>query len=282
LTEDLDLSYRAQLRSWRVGYLPDVVVPAELPSQVEAFKKQQFRWAKGSFQVVRKILPEVLKQPDLSWYVRLMAVLHLTGYFVHPLMLTLLVLTLPVGLLNPDAIKAFPLSMIAAFGPPLLYLSAAASQTVPLRERLKLLPLLVLIGFGLSLNTSIAVFEGLVGKVGTFVRTPKLNLMNTRKGSKTFDQTYLEPISKLVWVEIGLAVYAIATIVILYPRLGWGIIPWMLAYVLGYSYIAGLNLLQHSPRLARWVSKHLLSGLEKRQTSENEGATQTQTSPKTI
>jgi cellulose synthase/poly-beta-1,6-N-acetylglucosamine synthase-like glycosyltransferase len=84
LTEDLDLSYRAQTHGWKIGYLPEVIVPAELPSQVEAFKKQQFRWAKGSFQVVRKILSKVFEQTGLPWNVRLMAFLHLTGYSVHP------------------------------------------------------------------------------------------------------------------------------------------------------------------------------------------------------
>ena len=141
LTEDLDLSYRAQMRGWKFDYLPDVVVPAELPSDVEAYKKQQFRWAKGSFQVVRKILPRVL-QADLSWQVRLMALLHLTGYFVHPLMLSLLLLTLPVGLLIPGAFKLFPISIVAGLGPPLLYLTATATQYKSVLKRLKSFPVL--------------------------------------------------------------------------------------------------------------------------------------------
>ena len=249
LTEDLDLSYRAQMRGWRIGYLPNVVVPAELPSQVEAFKKQQFRWAKGSFQVVRKILPEVLKQPDLPWYVRMMAVLHLTGYLVHPLMLTLLLLTLPIGLLAPGDFKIFPISVLAGFGPPLLYIAASASHTLPLHERLKLLPLLTILGFGISLSTSIAVVEGLTGNTGDFVRTPKLNQSNIRKHSQAIDRTYLSPISPLVWAEIGLGLYALLTIVVLEPHEGWGIIPWMSIYMLGYFYIAGLNLIQHLPKI---------------------------------
>jgi cellulose synthase/poly-beta-1,6-N-acetylglucosamine synthase-like glycosyltransferase len=258
LTEDLDLSYRAQMRGWKIGYLPDVVVPAELPSQVEAFKKQQFRWAKGSFQVVRKILPKVFEDPDLPWSVRLMALLHLTGYLVHPLMLSLLLLTLPVGILIPDAFRVFPLSVMAGFGPPLLYLAAAARYTPPLRERLKLLPLLVLTGFGISLSTSIAVLEGLVGKGGVFVRTPKLNLSNARTQSKKIDRAYLPPISPLVWVEIALGIYALLTIILLEPYVGLGIIPWMTIYMLGYFYIAGLNIAQHVPRGNRKLTKSFI------------------------
>jgi hypothetical protein len=175
-----------------------------------------------------------------------MALLHLTGYIVHPLMLLLLLLTLPVGLLIPDTFKIFPLSVIAGFGPPLLYLTASGSQTPSLRERFSLLPLLVITGFGISLNTSVAVMEGLVGKVGgVFIRTPKLNLGNARDKKQRIDRTYLQPVSPMVWVEIGLGLYALLTIILLRPYVGWGIIPWMAIYMVGYFYIAGLNLIQH-------------------------------------
>ena len=255
LTEDLDLSYRAQLRGWKIEYLPDVVVPAELPAQVEAFKKQQFRWAKGSFQVVRKILPKVFGTSSLPWKVRFLALLHLTGYFVHPLMLGLLILTLPVGLLVPEAFKIFPLSVVAGLGPPLLYAVTSAPRVPPLRERLKLIPLMTIMGFGISLSTSIAVLEGLIGKGGRFIRTPKLNLNNSRKQSRVIDHSYREPISPLIWAEIGLGLYALVTIFMLTPHIGWGIVPWMLIYMIGYFYIAGLNLIQHSPSEAGTMIK---------------------------
>lgn len=255
LTEDLDLSYRAQMRGWKIDYLPDVVVPAELPSQVEAFKKQQFRWAKGSFQVVRKILPTVFGKSDLPWHVRLMAALHLTGYLVHPLMLCLLLLTLPVGTWIPGTFKIFPLSVIAGFGPPLLYLVARSPHGPSLRERFKLLPLLTILGFGLSLSTSIAVLQGLTTKGGVFTRTPKLNLNDKHKDSKTIDRAYKPPISPMVWAEVGLGLYALLTIFLLEKYVGWGIVPWMTIYVLGYFYIAGLNLVEHLPKGHRKMTK---------------------------
>jgi cellulose synthase/poly-beta-1,6-N-acetylglucosamine synthase-like glycosyltransferase len=248
LTEDLDLSYRAQMRGWKIGYTPDIVVPAEIPSEVEAFKKQQFRWAKGSFQVVRKILPHIFGQLDRPSHVRLMAFLHLTGYFVHPLMLAMLLLTLPVGLLIPQTFKIFPvISLIAGLGAPLLYLVAVAPHTPPLIEKLKLLPILTLTGFGISLSTTIAVLEGLTGTgSAVFVRTPKLNLSNSHSQPVNIDHTYLSPVNPIVWVEIALGLYALLTVIILAPHLGWGIVPWMLVYMLGYFYIAGLNLIQHT------------------------------------
>jgi len=250
LTEDLDLSYRAQMRGWKFDYLPDVVVPAELPPQVEAYKKQQFRWAKGSFQVVRKILPSVLRA-KMPLTVRFMAILHLTGYFVHPLMLSLLLLTLPVGLFVPGAFKIFPISLIAGFGPPLLYLTATAAQHRSILKRLKSFPVLVIVGFGLSLSTTIAVVEGLFSKGGAFIRTPKLNLDNKGKQRQKIDHAYVAPLSSMVWVEIALGIYALFTGIVLSHYIGWGIVPWMIIYMLGFFYIAGLNLIQHAPQTGK-------------------------------
>ena len=256
LTEDLDLSYRAQLRGWKIGYAPDVVVPAELPAEVEAFKKQQFRWAKGSFQVVRKILPQVIRRNDLPLHVRFMAFVHLTGYAVHPLMLCLLVLTLPVGLLIPDAFKVFPFSALAGFGPPLLYLVSTSRQTPRLLERVKLIPLMTITGFGISLSTTIAVLEGLMGKgSSTFVRTPKLNLSNRHTDGQAVDRAYTQPVSPMVWAEIALGIYAFISGIVLSGSVGWGIVPWMSIYTFGYFYIAGLNLMQHWPRAGRNMAK---------------------------
>lgn len=249
LTEDLDLSYRAQLRGWKIDYLPDVVVPAELPSQVEAFKNQQFRWAKGSFQVVRKILPRVFERSGMPWHVRFLAVFHLTGYGIHPLILALLILTLPVGLFCPMAFQLFPLSMVAGVGPPLLYLTARASHSPPLWERLKLLPLLTITGFGLCLSTSLAVFQGLFSTgSAVFVRTPKLNLSNASTQIKKIDRNYISPISPLIWIELFLGVYALITGIVLVPLIGWGIFPWMMIYMSGFFYIAGMNLIQSRDR----------------------------------
>lgn len=259
LTEDLDLSYRAQLKGWRIGYLPDVIVPAELPSQVEAFKKQQFRWAKGSFQVVRKMLPKIFRRKDLPLRVRLMAALHLTGYMVHPLMLLSLLLTLPVGMLAPIAFKIFPFTVLAGFGPPLMYLTAAGRTSPSFSERLKLIPLMTITGFGISLSTSLAVLQGLTGTGGGhFVRTPKLNQGNVQL-HRTFDQSYLEPVSPMVWAELALGIYALYTGVSLAPFVGWGLLPWMMIYAMGYFYIAGLNLVQHAPPVLRRVGRAVMN-----------------------
>jgi cellulose synthase/poly-beta-1,6-N-acetylglucosamine synthase-like glycosyltransferase len=242
LTEDLDLSYRVQLRGWQIEYLPDVVVPAELPAQVEAFKKQQFRWAKGSFQVVRKLFMCLMKA-DIPTPKRLMGVLHITGYFVHPLMLTVLLLFPFVGFMAPHFLKIFPWTVLTAFGPPVVYFAAQSEYTPHLSDRVRLLPMLILIGFGMSLNNTVAVLQGLFNKdMGTFTRTPKFNV--TSHNPLWRHNSYVISVSPLVWGEIFLGLYALAAIILLVPHLGWEIIPWLLIYVGGYFYIAGLNLYQ--------------------------------------
>ena len=231
------------MKGWRFGYLPDVVVPAELPALIEAFKRQQFRWAKGSFQTVKKLLPVFLRDQKLPWYVRLMGLIHITGYLVHPLMMLSMLLYLPVGLLAPHILKLFPWTVFAAFGPPLMYICAQSESEPRLFDRIKLIPILILIGFGLSLNNTLAVFQGLFGsKGGVFVRTPKFNLTND--GKSLGSNSYTLSISPTIWGELALTLYSLLTIFLLTPKLGWGIVPWVLVYTSGYGYMASLNLLQ--------------------------------------
>lgn len=242
LTEDLDLSYRAQLRGWQIDYLPDVVVPAELPAQIEAFKKQQFRWAKGSFQTLKKLIPSLLHS-DSPWYKKILGLLHISGYFVHPLMLVVLVLMLPVGIFSPHVFRWLPWTMLAAFGPPLVYLFSKTDHLHRFSERLSLLPILTMIGFGLSINNSLAAVEGLFGKTrGTFSRTPKYNL--TGRTGNWVNSDYAEPISLMVWTELAFGFYALIASIVLDHSLGWQAMPWLLIYAAGFFYVAGMNLAQ--------------------------------------
>jgi cellulose synthase/poly-beta-1,6-N-acetylglucosamine synthase-like glycosyltransferase len=259
LTEDLDLSYRAQLRGWRIGYRPDILVPAELPAQIEAFKSQQFRWAKGSMQTLRKILPNLFST-DIPWTVRLGALIHLSGYAVQPLMLLMLLLTLPMAFLAKNFQHLFTWTSLVAFGPPLLYSVTRTESTPRLIDRLHVLPLLILLGFGLSLNNSVAVIEGLFGQGGEFHRTPKFNLHQRgeeQRGSWS-GSAYALPHSPLVWGELALAGYAFATIFLLWPTLGLAVLPWMSIYIAGFLYVAGLSFIQtwqiNRPR--KNVSRH--------------------------
>lgn len=154
------------------------------------------------------------------------------GFFIDPISLS--------GEVRPFNMPLRP----SAAG--LLYLTATTTQHRSILKRLRPFPLLVIVGFGLSLSTTIAVLEGLFSTGGAFIRTPKLNLSNKRKGQRKVDRAYVAPLSSMVWIEIMLGIYALVTGLILAPYIGWGIVPWMVIYMLGFFYIAGLNLIQHS------------------------------------
>jgi cellulose synthase/poly-beta-1,6-N-acetylglucosamine synthase-like glycosyltransferase len=242
LTEDLDLSYRAQMRGWQVKFVGDLVVPAELPDEVAAFKQQQYRWAKGGIQTARKILPDLLTS-NLPFSTRLMGTLHLTAYMGQLLMILILFSFLPVGLYAPQAFKIFPLTLLASFGPPLLYAIAKSDSCHGWLERSILILRVLLIGFGMSLNTSVAILDALLSKnTGTFVRTPKINTMGY--SHKSIDRSYFVKISPMVLGELFLALFALYSIYRLLPKLGFFGVAWLFLYAAGYLYIAGLNLYQ--------------------------------------
>ncbi len=242
LTEDLDLSYRAQMRGWRVKFVDDLVVPAELPSEVAAFKQQQYRWAKGGIQTARKLIPALLAS-SLPASAKFMGMLHLTAYSGQLLMVVILLCFLPVGLFAPQVFRIFPLTLLASFGPPFLYAVARTETCRGFLGKTRLICLVVLIGFGMSLNSSVALLDGLFSKkTGTFTRTPKLNTMGYAR--KMIDRSYQVKVSPMVMGEILLALYALLSVYLLLPSLGLGGVFWLLIYAAGYLYIAGMNLVQ--------------------------------------
>ncbi|MCG6908319.1 MAG: glycosyltransferase [Desulfobacteraceae bacterium] len=178
LTEDMDLSYRIQLAGWRCRYLVDLVVPAEIPGDINAFKNQQFRWAKGSIQTAIKLMPRILRSPARP-FAKFQAWMHLTHYLVNPLML-FLALMAPLILFSgrlrlPASIFALfgVLLLASTSGPSVLYWTAERSLRTPAWKILLLLPSLVCFGCGMAVNNTRAVVEALLGRPGVFVRTPK-------------------------------------------------------------------------------------------------------------
>ena len=242
LTEDLDLSYRAQMRGWQVKFVGDLVVPAELPEEVAAFKQQQYRWAKGGIQTARKILPDLWRS-DLPFSARLMGTLHLTAYFGQLLMILILFSFLPVGLYAPQAFKIFPLTILASIGPTFLYAIAKTECCDNWLEKVGVIFRVLLVGFGMSLNTSVAILDALFSKeTGTFVRTPKINTLGYPH--KSIDRNYIVKINPMVLGELLLALLAFYEIYRLLPKLGLFGVAWLFLYAAGYLYIAGLNLFQ--------------------------------------
>lgn len=242
LTEDLDLSYRAQLKGWKIVYLPNITVPGELPAQMDAFKNQQYRWAKGSAQTLRKLAWEVLrsKQP---WYKRLMGVMHLSMYMPFPFMVGALLLTLPVALYASGTMNKYWWTVFAGLGPPILYTVARTSHMPHFRDRFVRMPALLLIGMGISLNSAFAVVSGIFTKGGVFIRTPKFNIRG--KQGQWANHPYALPTNPVVYGELFLAFYALFTVLVLWKTdIGKAIAPGMIYYSISYMFMASMSFIQ--------------------------------------
>lgn len=237
LAEDLDLSYRAQLAGWRLTYLPEVAAPAELPTTVMAFKRQQFRWAKGSFQVFRKLGLRLLASRQ-GLFRKFQGLLHLLGYLPHPLMIVALLLSLPLVLANRGASPArLDLLGYAGLGPPLLVVLGQLLLRKDWPRRLAYYPVLVLLGIGLAVGNARAAWEALVGHESAFLRTPK-GMAGGSAYALTVDWT--------TWAEAGLALYALVT-GLLAMELAPAMVPFACLYLLGFGFTAALGVWQSDP-----------------------------------
>jgi hypothetical protein len=233
LAEDLDLSYRAQLAGWRMTYLPEVAAPAELPTTVMAFKRQQFRWAKGSFQVMRKLGGRLLTG-RVSAFQKFEGLLHLMGYLPHPLMVITLLLSLPLVLWNQGESPArLSVLGLAGLGPPLLVVLGQLLLRPDWPRRLAYYPVLVLLGIGLACGNTRAAWEAFAAQDSVFLRTPKGN-----GGS-----AYALSVDWSTWGEAFLAFYAVVT-GLLALELAPGMAPFAFLYTLGFGYTAALGFWQ--------------------------------------
>ncbi|MCB9674815.1 MAG: glycosyltransferase [Alphaproteobacteria bacterium] len=234
LTEDLDLSYRAQLKGWKFVYLHDLVAPAELPPNMAAFKTQQHRWAKGSVQTARKLLRRIWGSPDVSLPVKLEATAHLTANFSYPLVVVLSLL-LPwaiyariegglSALLVIDAVLFF-----FAVAPFVLFYGMAIwhSGALGTGRRLARLPIVLALGMGMAVSQTRAVAEALFGEVGTFVRTPKSG------GAATM--VYRAATRGLVGIELALAAYLVGACVYVTSAGYFASLPFLGLFAVGYA-----------------------------------------------
>lgn len=247
IAEDLDLSYRAQLQGWRLRYLPEVVVPAEIPTLLAGFKRQQFRWAKGSIQCVLKNGGRLINSHE-SLARKIEGLLHLTGYIVHPLMMVVLLLSLPLvvtGEFNRVHLGAIGL---AGFGAPIMFaVSQLALYPKGWFKRTLFLPTIVFLGPGLALNNTVAIIEACLGRNPTlFLRTPKFQIENKLGRANTKEKEvvpYNLPIDWTTWAEIFLVIYTGLTTAqaMLHAP---GLAPFMASYAIGFGYTAWLGVKQ--------------------------------------
>jgi len=254
LTEDLDLSYRAQLRGWKFRYLNDVTSPAELPSEINALKSQQFRWTKGAIETARKILPEVWRA-TLPLKLKVHATFHLTNNLVFPFIVLAGILNVPLVFIKHsglyDSYFTFMSVFVFAFiGSFLFYLFSQRDVYKDWRRRIFLFPVFMAGSMGFAVNNSRAVIEGLLRKKSEFVRTPKYNIEGKKDSWK--DKKYVPlKISPTVIMEIVLAVYCLFGVVSSLWFLEIAAVPFQLLFCLGFTFVSLMSL-KHA-----WIARQM-------------------------
>lgn len=255
LTEDLDLSYRAQLRGWRFVFLQDVVSPGEVPVDINAFKNQQHRWAKGSAQTALKLLPRILRSSQ-PLRVKVEACFHLTANFSYPL-LVLLSLLMPLAItirykhgwyeILLFDLPCFFAATVSMCG---FYAMSQREMGEATWQRIKYIPFVMSLGIGLSLSNAKAVMEALLGHETPFNRTPKHGVL--KKGEQWKGKKYRGQRSILPYLELFMGLYYTLTLYVAVKSEHWFSIPFIFLFQIGYLYVSGMSLLQNrAPRGAQ-------------------------------
>jgi cellulose synthase/poly-beta-1,6-N-acetylglucosamine synthase-like glycosyltransferase len=247
LTEDLDLSYRAQLRGWRFVFLPDLIAPAEVPVEMNSFKSQQHRWAKGSIQTCRKLLPRILRS-NAPLSVKTEAFFHLTANFNYPLMCVLSVLMAPAMVIRYNMgwyemlLIDVPLFFAATASVANFYMVCQRELHADWITRAKYLPFLMSIGIGLAVNNTKAVFEALFNKQSEFARTPKYRVETDADewiGKKYRQSFVVQPM-----IELALGLYFTATVFYALANGIYGTLPFLVLFQIGFLYTGLLSIIQ--------------------------------------
>ncbi|MCX7736618.1 MAG: glycosyltransferase [Candidatus Kapabacteria bacterium] len=249
LTEDLDLSYRAQLKGWKFIYLNDFTSPAELPADINALKTQQFRWTKGAVETAKKILPLVLKS-TLSLRIKLESFVHLTSNIVFPFIIVVAVLNIPLVVIKNtiggldtyyNMMSVFVLASISTF---LFYMYAQRAIHLDWRRRLLLFPVFLAGSMGFAINNTKAVIEALIGKKTGFARTPKYRIESQNDQWK-FKKYVQKKFNWTVVFELSLTLYYVIGIAISLYFLEIAAIPFQLLFLIGFGTV-GLMSLRHA------------------------------------
>ncbi|MGH9326811.1 MAG: cellulose synthase family protein [Terriglobia bacterium] len=248
LTEDTDLSYRAQLKGWKFVYDPRIECPSELPVEMNAFKTQQARWAKGLIQTARKLLPIIWKS-DQPLIIKTEATLHLTANISYPIMIAFSLILFPAVIVRfyqgwfQMLYLDLPLFIASTCSVGSFYM-VAQRALYPRRWMgyLKHVPFLMAAGIGLSVVNAKAVIEALLNMQSEFVRTPKYRVEG-RDGAWERKQ-YKPRTGWIPWVEVGLAGYFLVTTAYAMSIQNYITVPFLLLFFVGYAYMGTMSLLQ--------------------------------------
>ncbi|MFZ0485252.1 MAG: glycosyltransferase [Desulfobacterales bacterium] len=244
LTEDLDLSYRAQMKGWRLVFVPQVECPAELPVTITAFKSQQYRWAKGSIQTAKKNLGKLFKS-NAPLFLKIQAFLHLTHYLVHPMMILVVLTSIPMlytrwffkDLTYP--VMIFTLFCLATFGPSSMYIFSQRILYRDWKSRIKFLPFLMCLGTGIAVNNTKAILEALFGIKSDFIRTPKYGIQRRQDGWK--DKRYYIPLNFISIIEFFMGIYSLIGLFMFLFFSRYLISPFLFIYSAGFFYVFFLS-----------------------------------------
>jgi cellulose synthase/poly-beta-1,6-N-acetylglucosamine synthase-like glycosyltransferase len=247
LTEDLDLSYRAQLKGWRFIFLPDLLAPAEVPVEMNSFKSQQHRWAKGSVQTCIKLMPRILRSSQ-PLAVKAEAFFHLSANFNYLLMSLLSLLMFPAMVVRYSMgwsemmLIDVPLFLAATASVGNFYIVSQRELYTDWKQRLKYLPFLMSIGIGLCVNNTRAVLEAMFGKQSEFARTPKYGI--ERSGDEWAGKKYHQSVGIQPLVELALGLYFTATVFYALSNQIYGTLPFLMLFQVGFLYTGLLSILQ--------------------------------------
>jgi cellulose synthase/poly-beta-1,6-N-acetylglucosamine synthase-like glycosyltransferase len=249
LTEDTDLSYRAQLRGWQFLYLPDIDCPSELPVEMNAFKAQQARWAKGLMQTAKKILPRVLRS-DLPGKIKAEAFFHLTANISYPLMVLLSIILLPAMVVRfyqgwfQVLVIDLPLFLASTCSISSFYLvSERVLYPKTWKRTFLYLPFVMAVGIGLSVKNAVGVLEALLGVQTEFTRTPKYRIEG-QSGSNWAKKKYRKRSGLMPFAEVALGLYFLATVFYMIQNENYATVPFLLLFVWGYLYTGLMSLTQ--------------------------------------
>ena len=252
LTEDLDLSYRAQLKGWQFVFLPEVISPAEVPVDMNAFKSQQHRWAKGSIQTARKLLPTILRS-NLPFKVKQEAFFHLTNNMAY-LMMVLLSLLMPLSMmvrfnhgLYSTLFLDLPFCITATASVCVFYVATQRELGLTWWGRLKYMPFLMSLGIGLAINNAKAVIEALLNQQSSFTRTPKTGAEG-KSLKVTVQKSYRGRRSWMPAVELGFGLYFSGALYFAIDAHIWTSVPFLVLFQVGFLYVGVMSLWQGRAR----------------------------------